>query len=322
MQSRLRWALACGMLIGLVGSLRGDEDVRTKAQVIAAGRAFLMKDTAVWDKGPYETAFAGGPRLLATLALLETGSQANAPEVIESVAWAASKEFDKTYLVGLQLAVLARVDAKGYRPQIDRQIAWLVKSAVVRDDQWGWSYPVKIEKPMPDLSNTQFAVLGLHAAATAGVPIDRKVWLGVRNQLLAVQLPSGGFAYPLAPRQSDERVTMTAAGAYCLAVCQKHLGDSHAAATQALDRALGRLTLQVPANQRSVDLYLGYAIRRACTVANVDVVALGQGGKADWRRELLMDLRAKQRADGSWSGLGLMGNPTVATSLALLCLAN
>ena len=48
------------------------------------------------------------------------------------------------------------------------------------------------------------------------------------------------------------------------------------------------------------------------------------GVKHDWRKELFDTLKAKQKADGSWTNPNnafLEGNPELATSFALLALS-
>ncbi len=81
---------------------------------------------------------------------------------------------DKTYVVALQTMVFAEAQSPGDIPAIQRNVEWFKKNAIYKDGKLeGWSYPAN---QIADNSNTQYALLGLYAAKTAGVKIDDKLW--------------------------------------------------------------------------------------------------------------------------------------------------
>ena len=68
--------------------------------------------------------------------------------------------------------------------------------------------------------------------------------------------------------------------------------------------------------------YYFHTAARALSVYGQPVVVDAQGAKHDWRVELTDKLLSMQQPDGSWVGekRWMENNPTLATSLALLCL--
>lgn len=81
-----------------------------------------------------------------------------------------------------------------------------------------WSYPGGIV----DLSNTQYAALGLWAASRAGVRIESDVWRRMANSVLRYQTQDGGFGYT-AGGKAGATGSMTAAGVGTLAIAEGRL---------------------------------------------------------------------------------------------------
>ena len=69
----------------------------------------------------------------------------------------------KTYVVALQTMVFAQAGDGQDRERIQRNVDWLVKTKGVN----GWSYGGE-KTGLPDNSNTQYALLGLHEGIVAG----------------------------------------------------------------------------------------------------------------------------------------------------------
>src|SRR5947209_2913405 len=73
-----------------------------------------------------------------------------------------------------------------------------------------WTYDKKNSR-IPDNSNTQYALLGLHAGQLAGAKIDKQVWKDIRDFYEHTQRADGGWPYN--PTSSLETtLTMTTAG--------------------------------------------------------------------------------------------------------------
>ena len=78
------------------------------------------------------------------------------------------------------------------------------------DKLLGWTY-FQEQRTGTDNSNTQYALLGLHAGQTAGAKIDPEVWQSIRDYYISTQQASGGWGYARI-RGDEPRLTMTTAG--------------------------------------------------------------------------------------------------------------
>jgi hypothetical protein len=165
----------------------------------------------------------GGPTALATLALLEAGVPGNDPVITKAVEYLLKLEPERTYVVSLQIRVLARVDAKKYAKEIQTNVDWLMGKVIYKNDKFtGWSYPMN---QIADNSNTHFAIMGLHAAAQAGAKVDAEIWKKIRDFYTAAQLKDGRWSY--APSAGYEPShSMTIAALACLAVAVKYDKDA------------------------------------------------------------------------------------------------
>src|SRR6185436_4565302 len=111
------------------------------------------------------------------------------------------------------LLALEALDPVGQRAWIDELAAFLLAH---REKSGEFGYPGG-----GDLSNTQFAALGLRAAAKAGVVVPVDVWEGLARAVLQHQCKDGGFSYTLGDGHATD--TMTAAGVGVLAICEIEL---------------------------------------------------------------------------------------------------
>jgi hypothetical protein len=166
-----------------------------------------------------------------------------------------------------------------------------------------------------DLSNTQFAILGLRAAANAGAKIPRATWERALALLDRAQASDGGWSYH-GDESSYDR--MTAAGATSWIICSISLDEKLAPEVAAENvRIRGALTWlarnaegRPPASPP--DYYLLYSLERLCMVAKVERL-----GTQDWYADGASLLIRSQSGEGTWSG-GF--TPTVDTAMALLFL--
>jgi len=89
----------------------------------------------------------------------------------------------------------------------------------------GWRYWPPYRKESQDLSATQFALLGLRAAVSAGYPVHKvqpRTWEWAAEGADSFQQENGGFSY-----QKDTPWTagMTAAGIACLLICKEQIAN-------------------------------------------------------------------------------------------------
>ena len=223
-----------------------------------------------WACG-YNKNYPMGPTALAVLTLLKGGVPAKHPSVRSAFRHLRTLPMAKTYSVGILLMALdakyaaardpfsvQKVDRYGRSVRkdpclehIDKQdLLWMRKGvAFLLEQQTGrgvWRYP---SKQAFDLSNTQYALLGLKAAMRCGIKIPTQVWLDALKILLDWQEPTGkkvpykgnevrgryriqwteeaqarGFRY--AKETQPITGSMTTAGLSSLIICQGELWKS------------------------------------------------------------------------------------------------
>jgi hypothetical protein len=256
----------------------------------------------------------GGMTALATLALLEAGVPADDAAVTKAVEYLVKLEPSKTYVVSLQTQVLARLGDKKHLPQIQKNVDWLLKEAIRKDGKLeSWSYP---GNQIGDMSNTHFAVVGLHAAAGAGAKIDAKLWRDIRDLYARTQLPDGGWGY--SPAVGGERRTnsMTAAGLVALAIAAKYDKDAKGPYPE-FEKGV---KLLVPWDMESSGKSTGYALLTVAELGRaLGASELKSGEKTwAWYREGAAKLVKVQNEDGSITfRTGIDTNPVLGTAFGL-----
>lgn len=190
------------------------------------------------------------------------------------------------------------------------------------------------DKIKGDISNSQFALLGLRSCAEAGVEIPMATWKAAETYFAKIQEANGGWGYHF-NGQKDKTTygSMTCAGITALAICdfyqkRKPLQD------QRVLKGLQWLTnnwsvSENPNADRSnvVDpqvwhFYYLYSIERTARIVQLEKL-----GKTDWYAEGAKWILEKQKSDGSWkTGLhtqwGQAGDLEVSdTCFAILFLA-
>lgn len=160
-----------------------------------------------------------GPTALAVLALIGAGVNPYDPCILKGIDFlmeTASFSEGRAYTYDVALIMMA-LDAKASpvneRFELERMSAterrrhafkrhltegerafmeaardWLIDCRT--PDGW-WSYGAHRTEGDGDLSNTQFAVMGLNAAARCGVTASRSVWVQLLNHLMEGQADSG-----------------------------------------------------------------------------------------------------------------------------------
>jgi hypothetical protein len=291
---------------------------------IQRGLAGLRK---AYDREMTERSGPAHPFALSAFAaysMLKCDAPPEDPSVARALDLLIERDPDGIYTVSLAALALAAAVEKGAprRERLEkrlRRMAEILVDSQLRSGGWsygtrnypeqsfsGWSY---------DLSNTQFAVLGLRAAANAGARVPRTTWERALAQLDRTQMPDGGWSY-----QGDGSTTdrMTAAGAYSWIICTISLDEKvapEAAAQNARIRgALNWLSQWAETKPLASppDYYLLYSLERLCMIAKIEHL-----GTRDWYADGASLLVRSQTREGIWSG-GF--SPAVDTSMALLFL--
>lgn len=191
-------------------------DAAFKRRVTATvdrGVEFLMNQQSVdgsWKPTKELLEYRLGQTALTTLACLKGGLTIRDPGIGKAFAWMRKRKLTKTYDVGVLLMALhalhsptddrqiVEVDKYGHRKIKDPCLtgmtkadrAWMKRCVdFLLDHREGghWRYP----EDGQDISNTQYALLGLWAASRCGFKIPSKVWMDALAYLLASQEPTG-----------------------------------------------------------------------------------------------------------------------------------
>jgi hypothetical protein len=298
------------------------------------------QDTGGWPEYG-DQAYRTGSTSLVTLALLTAGEPADSPTIQKALGFLhrfSPEQLDSTYTVGLQTMVYAAAEPEKDKLRIAANAAWLERAQIKPADSvpWpgSWSYHLaKVGRG--DNSNTQYALLGLHAATEAGVTVRPEVWNLARAYWESAQRPDGGWGYY--HREGDQTSTssMTAAGISSLVITGQRRFEGaeeirgstihncgKGGVNINLQRGIGWMASRFQVGQNFPQgqgwrLYFLYGVERAGRLGGVRFF-----GDHDWYREGAEALVHEQdKLDGSWKGAANESNPLIASSFALLFLA-
>jgi hypothetical protein len=194
-----------------------DREFRLRVdKAITKGAEFLalwQREDGTWAHA-YDQNFPGGPTALCMLALLESEHNVWSDEVVKGMKAMMAANLNRTYSAALGIMAMesyrvpkeerkarreGREIRKPKRPLKKEEKAWVKARAdfIVNGRQVNaWGYP---GNPPPntaglhggDLSNTQYALLGLKSASRCGVKTDEDVWLKILKIVLGAQEKTG-----------------------------------------------------------------------------------------------------------------------------------
>ncbi|MGL4464286.1 MAG: prenyltransferase/squalene oxidase repeat-containing protein, partial [Planctomycetia bacterium] len=308
---RLAPHLAALLLLGTV--VPEAAVAQTPEQVNASidrGVAFLKRKQlqgGSWeDVGEYR----GGVTALCALALLSCDVPPDDPKLQKSLDFLRGVGNQSTYVVALQVMALAAAHPERDALLIRQKAEWLKRT---RLNDGGWSYGDQ-NSGFSDNSNTQYALLGLDAAAQAGVAVDDAFWEKCRANWLANQERSvGSWGY----RGKGSTASMTVAGVSSLVITSRQLeavrpgtvGGKRVRCAGAREDAnlragvnwLGR-NFHVDGNAGGHNTWLYYylyGLERAGRLTGRRFLA-----DHDWYREGTRFILKKQQQNGAWSANG------------------
>ncbi len=249
--------------------------------------------TLAWPDYGYRREYPMGPTSLIVYALVKSGLPPDDPAIRKAVEYLRYLPFKKVYSVGLLIMALDALGGTENDGWIQGAAKWLEDNINPKFDFWG--YP----KGTPDLSNTQYAVLGLWTAERHGYEVRRRTWIELAKGVMKEQTKNGGFRYRY-NYENWSTGSMTTAGITCLALAHdrlkgaapsREIRDSLERAWAYLDRvftATGNPVrddghLQSIANQLGTHfrhLYYLYGLERVAALAKRKKI----GGR-DWYRE-------------------------------------
>jgi hypothetical protein len=235
-------------------------------------------------------------------------------------------KLDRTYELAIRLMLMTHLSSyPDRRKAVVKDAKRLLRNQTPRG---GFSYSEG--KGRWDLSNSQYAALGLRAAASLGVDIPKSRWKRLARHAITAQDNEGGFTYSSsrAGSRGQGYSSMTAAGIAVLQICSQHL-DAKTVADLELPRRIEHAWDWMAEHKADIGnerarhcLYFHYGLERACILS--DVIEID--GK-DWYAAGAEMLIGNQLTGGGWfsndigggkSGRG-EGNP-ISTAFAILFL--
>jgi len=266
-----------------------------------------------------------GVRALLCLAALHDGVPADNKALVHAVRRLSNVRLIGTYEAAIRLMVMAEHPAFPRREKLLRiDVNTLLKNRVAG----GFSYPGRNRNSWWDLSNTQYAALGLRAAVAMGHEIDKKIWLKMIEATLKGQHVDGGFGYSIKNRRKKPYSSMTVAGIAVLQICKQHLSKEDVKEFE-LDKKIAHAWDWMTINAHEIGsdhalstLYFHYGLERAAILSDKKKL-----GSVDWYRrgaEMLVEMQGRHAGwSSSWEirpgALQGPGSP-VDTAFAILFL--
>ncbi|MCA8964358.1 MAG: hypothetical protein H6838_02015 [Planctomycetes bacterium] len=264
---------------------------------------------------------------LVLLAAIHDGVGEDEPRFTKALEVLTASDPDECYDLALRLLVFEALPHTAERTKLaKRDLGRLLRR---QTSKGGFHYQENSNHW--DLSNTQYAALGLRAAVALGLDVDKRVWTDMAKAVRDLQDNYGGFGYSPGGA-TDTRLSyasMTAAGIAALAICQQQLGEKSRVG-KSLDKEIGRGWQWFERNVATIGslnerrcFYFHYGLERAGILCDVEKV-----GEVSWYERGAKMFIAAQMASGGWTSAqdGVMGmvadaaGDPVATSFAILFL--
>jgi hypothetical protein len=317
-----------------------------------------------------------GTTALAVFTLVSMGVPLDDPGVERGLSWMKDREPDRTYERALGLLAMERA----YTPAAEVASEWRGGPVEHRRDlpparqRWCertakalersapspgfWCYPQTNPRVLlkHDTSNSQYAVLGLRAAARLGIEVSEATWLGVLKYYEMLRGPKGprgfvvlipegqaagqdsaaaapvpevaGFRYSTVDLKERVRGSMTAAGIASLSIARHELRVAKSRRlTPVLDRRVDELILGAWAwldAEWAIDRHPGSPVNGwyyywLYSLERAGILSRVRlvGGK-DWYFEGAVQILARQRKSGAWGQSGADDIPETCFALLFL----
>ncbi len=318
-------ALLGACALALAGRAEGAQDgVSLELRVqraIERGVAWLVKQQKPDGSWPgAEQDHPGGTSSLAALTLVKSGIGRDEPPVRDALAALKKVVFQSTYSASVYLMLQAALIDKSHTAA-GGEGRDCFEFLLSHQQDGVWAYPWG----GADMSNTQFALLGLRAGAQLSFEVPEKSIEACATQLFRWQQPDGSFAYDPGRTQTGGVTGATLGGLAILAQLgkgretiesffAKHRADIARAETwmeqhfQVARNPYGDrywTTSFQYANLWGIERWCGFSARTRI-------------GSHDWYREIAAWLVDEQHENGSWANPG--STDLTDTCFALLTL--
>ncbi|MGB0951981.1 MAG: hypothetical protein ACPG31_02035 [Planctomycetota bacterium] len=198
-------------------------------RAIDLGVEYLLDRQAIDGSWPAYPNYTNGSSALAIYTLVKSGVSPRHESVLKGLAHLRKQRATQTYAVALELMAYNAGGDPQDRPRMEELAADLVDWQMANGL---WGYGEQTSGWSGDLSNAQYAALGLRAASASGITIPQTTWRklarGTLNcsQQKASNRPTTGGATPVGFAYfiggGDAGASMSAAGVGTLAICRSH----------------------------------------------------------------------------------------------------
>lgn len=268
----------------------------------------------------HQAPYRNGGTALALYTLLKQGVPATHPGIQNGLLFLRREPPKKVYSVGCELLMLGALKDHLDEKELKAWATQLVDLIVDWENggqPGGYGYP----GGHVDLSNTQYAALGLWAADTIGIRTPKDLWQRMvlntcqRYQHAIVEAEwqgedagrtgmrkMAGFSYRPGPN-TPYTGSMTAAGLCVIGTAWQALGEGLGRKVSRPARESERMALEWLAENWSVDrspgggqhLYYLYGVERVGALYDLEFI-----GKHDWYRDGAEKLIQMQKGEGHW----------------------
>ena len=275
-------------------------------------------------QGDWARDYPVGETALAVYALLKSQMPADDPAIAKAIAFLRSRQVLKTYEAATLILALSATKDPANDEAIRSAARWIEERVDKKDGTWAYPLGPNADYAKTDLSNTQYAALGLYAAEAHGHRASRDLWTVLAKRLPEYQTPSGSFRYSTNRGSPLGTGAMTTAGITVLTLALGRVSGNDrdkpyvGRASKALADAWAWLDRRFTADsdlegdhafRTNGHLYYLYGIERIAALAGRARIA----GR-DWYAEGARRLVEMQGSEGLWSA------STVDTCFALLFL--
>lgn len=306
----MRSGAACPISFSVLAALASAPADPARSQEPLAARVATCLDRARPALLHHLRRATGGSLALCCLAAHHDDVPRDEPVFAAAIDRLARTGIEDTYGLALRLMVMAEMPDFPDRDELARRDAELLAA---RQTTGGFSYHP--HDGWWDLSNTQYAALGLRAAAALGVEVPRKNWQLLYQALCLMQHDDGGFTYRPGQGRSGSYASMTVAGIAVLQVCAQFLELSEPERKHHDERVA--LSWQWLAGRKEVIgdrrtercYYFLYGLERAAILSDLERV-----GDVDWYAAGAAMLCDEQKAGGGFWGASEFRPPAPQTS--------
>ena len=248
-----------------------------------------------------EDQYADGEAALCMLAMLKSGVHHTDPAIQNILKLLKYRSFTKTYSSAVRIMACEALGDRDQIPSMHAAAQWLLDH--FREEDGAWAYP----ESGSDLSNTQYAVLGLWSAERKGFEIPKNIWPALSRGVMEHQSDNGGFGYH--PR-GQSTGSMTTAGLFVLTICKDRIEKDRELKSQVeetLKRGWAYMERRFSPRgnpkgniifSRDRFFYYLYGLERSCALDNRKTL-----NGVDWYKESAKELVNCQKDDGSWAGI-------------------